>query len=85
MNLYKVSQDENVDYDTYDSMIVAAENEADAASIHPDEGKEWSPKDMWTRKYRTWTSSPMNVEVKYIGTAADDIGRGVVLASFNAG
>jgi len=30
MNLYLLTQNENIDYDTYDSMVIAAENEEDA-------------------------------------------------------
>ena len=35
MNLYKVSQNVNCGYDTYDSMVVAAEDEESAKRIHP--------------------------------------------------
>ena len=35
MKIYKLSQKENDDYDTYDSCIVIAENENDARRIHP--------------------------------------------------
>ena len=36
MNLYYVWQDENNDYDTYDSFVVCAENEEEAKNTHPD-------------------------------------------------
>ena len=35
MNLYLISQDHNDDYDTYDSAVVAAENEDAARETHP--------------------------------------------------
>ena len=35
MNIYKVSQDLNDNYDTWDSFVCVAENENDARSIHP--------------------------------------------------
>lgn len=35
MNLYKLTQSLNSGYDTYDSVIVAAENEHNAIRIHP--------------------------------------------------
>jgi hypothetical protein len=35
MNLYKISQDSNLDYDTYDSAVVCAENEEMARNMIP--------------------------------------------------
>jgi len=80
MNLYLLSQDFNCDYDTYDSVIVCAENEHEAKRIHPD-----GDIDKWTKQYPTWAYEPHQVSVKYLGVADASIGRGVVLASFNAG
>lgn len=81
MRLYKLSQNVNNGYDTYDSCIVAAENEDEAAEIHPDgflnntlENDEWY----------TWCRIE-DVKVEYIGEAKEGIERGVILASFNAG
>jgi len=37
MKLYKLSQDLNNNYDTYDSCVVCAENEDEARMIHPSE------------------------------------------------
>ena len=74
MNLYLISQNVNNGYDTYNSAVVCAENEPDAASIHPGGTQPWGD---------TW-ADPERVKVKLIGTAID-IERGVVLASFNAG
>ena len=37
MNIYLLSQSEVDGYDTYDSCVVAAENEEDARQIHPSE------------------------------------------------
>ena len=80
MNIYLISQDENNDYDTYDSVIVVAENNKEAVKIHPD-GDDAE----WDRRYSTWASSPSKVSAALIGKASDDIQPGVVLASFNAG
>ena len=46
MNLYKISQDENNDYDTYDSAIVAAETEDAAKRTHPS-GDDTNWGDSW--------------------------------------
>ena len=35
MNLYLLTQDVNMDWDTYDSVIVCAESEEEAVKIHP--------------------------------------------------
>jgi hypothetical protein len=77
MKLYKLSQDTNNWYDTYDSCIVAAENKEEAVKINPS-GK-------WGEKYSSWCFSVEDVECQYIGEAAEHITKGVVLASFNAG
>lgn len=37
MEIYLLEQDWNNDYDTYDSVVVIAENEAEARLIHPSE------------------------------------------------
>jgi hypothetical protein len=96
MKLFLLSQDVNDNYDTYDSVVVAAPNEETARLIHP--GDEWPPPDA---KYKTgdviidlpnnrtmwndWAYRPEEVKVKYIGEAAEGIEQGVVCASFNAG
>jgi hypothetical protein len=79
MNLYKLSQTENNDYDTYDSCIVAEVSEELAAMIHPD-SRGWVK-----RNYPVWASTPNTVHVELIGTASAETKSGVILASFNAG
>lgn len=79
MKLFKISQTENDDYDTYDSAIVAALSEDDARLIRPSETYDW------TDHYSPWCSSPEKVTVEYIGEAREGMEAGVVLASFNAG
>ena len=78
MNLYKLSQTENDDYDTYDSCIVAEVSETMAAMINPDDRG-------WGAKYGAWASSPDKVTVELIGIASPGTKPGVILASFNAG
>ena len=41
MNIYKISQTINDDYNTYDSCIVIAENEEEAIKIHPNGRQNW--------------------------------------------
>lgn len=77
-NLYLIWQDENGDYDTYDSAVVCAETEEEARNIHPGLSPE-------NAKYN-WVEDTSKVHVILIGKASDrNRGSGVICASFNAG
>jgi hypothetical protein len=78
MNLYLCSQDETDGYDVFDSFICAANSVDEARNMLPD-GREWG------ERFSTWCMDPNYVVVQLIGVADDNIGHGVVLASFNAG
>lgn len=80
MKIYKISQDVNKDYDTYDSAVVYAENEEEAKSIHPNCSILNSTYDY----IQTW-ALPENVKVEYLGENPNVTGTYVILASFNAG
>lgn len=77
MNLYLITQDVNIWYDTFDSVIVAAKDEASARTIPPSETSKFGGDD--------WAVSPEQVTVKLIGKATKGTLEGVILASFNAG
>lgn len=81
MNLYRISQEVNQDYDTYDSAVVCAETEEGARSTHPSGSSDWDGKH---REYGDWTDKE-NVKVELIGVADPTQSRGVICASFNAG
>lgn len=83
MKLFLISQDENNDYDTYDSAVVCAPDEAAARLMDPG-GNDGAPP-RWECKYSSWCSSPEKVAVQLIGDAAPGLPLGVVCASFNAG
>lgn len=100
MKLYKISQDLNNGYDTYDSAIVCAENEDEAKKIHPSEHVKGFKDEEWFYKrddgteyetengdYSSWVqvSQINSIIVKYLGEADKDLDKGVILASFNAG
>lgn len=78
MKLWRISQTQNVGYDTYDSAVVAAELEGDARKINPD-GNEWG------RPYGAWAASPEQVKVELLGDAVPGTKAGIILASFHAG
>lgn len=76
MNIYLITQNQyRTGYDMFDAVIVAAENESDAKTIHP--SGDWD--------HIGWCNSPEYVLAKLIGKAEENIVRGVILASFNAG
>lgn len=81
MNLYLLTQDDQRGYDTYDSMVVAAENEDDARHVHPYGEREWDAE----FRSSAWASSPELVTAELIGVATEGTERGIVLSSFNAG
>ena len=82
MFLYVISQNVNDVYDTYDSAVVCAENEDEARKIHPDECyNDWDGK---CEPFFDWCAAE-DVRVEIIGTAANNLPKGIVVASYNAG
>lgn len=91
MNIYKISQNVNKDYDSYDSAVVFAENEEQAKRIHPDRDYRWKD-DGWVgrdgdKTIATWSWADItDVKVEYLGIAHRDIiDPSVIVASCNAG
>ena len=88
--LWKISQDTNNGWDTFDSAIVVAKDSSSAVQMHP-RGFCWTD-DGWVWRCdgercfdREWTH-PKNVDAICVGQAADGLKEGeVVLTSFNAG
>jgi hypothetical protein len=87
MNLYKITQSVNTDWDTYDSAIVAAPNEEKARVMHPNGRKshrlDRKRVSMYSRG--TWAIYSSDVTVEFIGVASEKTQREVICASFNAG
>ena len=87
MNIYKISQTVNIDYNTYDSAIVYARSEEDARYICPDNyyiSGWWEDEINYSHSW----CHPDFVTVDLLGEATDWITvteAGVILASFNAG
>ena len=87
MNIYKISQTVNIDYDTYDSAIVYARSEEEAKYMNPDSYYKLEWWEDTTNYCYTWCH-PEFVTVELLGEATDKITiteAGVILASFNAG
>lgn len=72
MKIYKLSQDVNNGYDTYDSAIVCAKDKEEARNIHVGDSD-------------TWVVDVKKIKVEYIGKAKNSLKKGIVLSSFNAG
>ena len=83
MKIYVLRQDQHIGYDTYDSLVVAAENEESARQIHPNDGGL----DPWNnRNWGEWCNSPDLVSVELVGTyEGKETEPHIILASFNAG
>jgi hypothetical protein len=97
MNIYKVEQYINNDYDTYDSFVVIAETEQEARetppspfTTHHHDGEWYGSFDgggEYWRDGQDWVEFDQidKLIVTMIGIAAEDQHKGVVVASFNAG
>lgn len=82
MNLYKISQHVNKGYDTYDSAVVCAETAIDAQNMDPGTGKEITN---WEHQYQNWAPYSDQVIVTFLGIADEEIPKGIVVSSYNAG
>ena len=97
MKLFLLSFLELVDYDSYDSFVVAAENEEEARGFF---GKSYMSEDVFIScgdecdmKYFERDNGSHNcvwqkenrASCKCIGTANDDVKKGLIISSFNAG
>jgi len=82
MNLYRIFLRGYIDYDQFDSAVVAAESPEDAKTIHPNTTDDPVP---YHEPDYSWTNDLSKIEVILIGKAIDGTKRGVILASFNAG
>lgn len=80
MKLYLLTQSTNLGYDTYDSLIVCAENKEEAKKIRPDQRQRTD-----NLRYSWWAYSIEDVQCKKIWIASKWIEKWVILASFNAG
>jgi len=84
MNIYLISRPDSVDYDEYDSAVVAAETEEQARFIHPS-GNIQPERDLDAQRWDGSWIAPSRVDVALIGVAGPNIQAGVICASFNAG
>lgn len=97
MNLYRVEQNDNRDYDTFDSFVCVAGSEEEARRMQPrtsievldiDENGEihaYFDEERCCEDH-SWAKNLKNVDVELIGVADQKYDKPtVILASFNAG
>jgi hypothetical protein len=82
MNLYLLTQETKIGYDTYDSCVVAAESPEDAVTISP--SSSFEKKEEHFHAFSGWARYPKEVTATELGKANGDVVRGVVIASYNA-
>ena len=86
MNIYKISQEVNNEYDTYDSAIVIAKDEEEARRISPALYTNELYYDFSKENWGNWAFKVEEVMVEYIGKADKRFKESqVILSSFNAG
>lgn len=82
MNLYLVSRTDEVDYDEFDSFVIATNTAEEARSTLP----KWSDDPEWRCSVEYGWTMPEHVQVRFIGVAHQGIEHGeIICASFNAG
>jgi hypothetical protein len=81
MKLFLLTQMDNNTYDTFDSILVCAENEDDAVTIDPYGDPYVEGADYFT----SWAKKASSIICEEIGEANDKHARGVIIASYNAG
>lgn len=86
MNLYLITRNDDTDYDQYDSAVVAAPDEDAAKELIERNSRDWTHT-TWTyvAKAPVESHTKLDITVKLIGTAIDEMQYGIVVASYNAG
>lgn len=64
MNIYKVTQEEKEDYDTYDSFVIACEDEETARRTHPSSNVTHHKDGKWYGTYSGGPNSGKEYEVE---------------------
>jgi hypothetical protein len=97
LKLFLLSQNAVRGYDTYDSMVVVAENAEVAKRISPTDSHKWSDENnCWTfllandpsgiKRHRSdWANRLEDIKVEELGDANENQKAGIICASFNAG
>ena len=86
MYLYLITRNDGVDYDQYDSAVVAAPDEATAKDLIERNSECWT-NHTWKREGEFFKAeyNKLDITIELIGTAVDGIEPGIVVDSYNAG
>lgn len=91
MNIYKMSQRIITNYCYYESIVVAAESEAEARNIHPDENVTHNRDGNWFCNDEIYNDDEWvpatrtdEINVEHIGIALPGIKKGILNVSFSA-
>jgi hypothetical protein len=84
MKLWLLSQDVNINYDTYDSCVVVEETAEEAKRLHPNGFIRANEGEFEYPYGGDWVISVEKVNVKYIGEADRDLRACVICASVYA-
>jgi hypothetical protein len=87
LKLYLLEQSVNQEYDTYDSIVVIAENEDRARNMTPYEDRFLDSEDYKNTWSGSWVSykDADKIKVTYLGDAKPGSTESIVITSFNAG
>lgn len=86
MNLYLIRRNDDVDYDQYDSAVVAAPDEVAAKDLVERNSDYWTHTN-WRHEGEVLKQehTKLDITIEFIGIAKDGMPFGVVVASYNAG
>jgi len=89
MNLYIVKRKGSAGYDTYSSFLICCESEQEARETSPNGDRLVEGAKTWLYESKHWSwvrvSEIHLLDVEHIGTANNNIERGVLMAEFHAG
>lgn len=95
MKIFLLEKNFNNDYDTFDAMIVVAENEKEALKIHPDDDifyKDNKWMEILEGKEIELINNPWcscddlrRIKITYIGEAKKGLKKGTIFTRFNNG
>ena len=73
----------SMQWDVYDSAVVAAKSNTEAQKIHPEYNERYPEDRCWGSE--AWAETPEMVKATCIGTASRGTKAGIICSSFNAG
>ena len=88
MNIYHVSTDKNLGYDSYSEFVIVCKTKEIARNSHPMNGEyKWWTNERYVGKHDSWVMEEdvPSLEVENVGVAKKGAEGGILCASFHAG